>query len=80
LLYSSVPICKTFNQSLAACIFPYEWKNSFTTPVYKSGNNDLVINMANNKIICFTQTLGKMNGAFIIIHFQQFPATWQPFK
>lgn len=42
----SVPICKIFNRSLSACIFPSQWKNSYVIriPIFKSGNNNLVTN------------------------------------
>jgi len=40
----SVPICKIFNRSLSAGIFPSRWKNSYVTPIFKSGNNNLVTN------------------------------------
>lgn len=45
IIYSlSVPICNIFNRSLSVGIFPSKWKNSFVTPIHKSGNNNLVTN------------------------------------
>lgn len=40
----SIPICKIFNRSLTIGFFPSQWKNSFVTPIYKSGDKNLVTN------------------------------------
>lgn len=34
----SVPLCILFNRSLVIGSIPFQWKTSFITPIYKSGN------------------------------------------
>lgn len=40
----AVPIHKLFSHSLSKGIFPFQWKNSYITPIHKSGIKSLVSN------------------------------------
>lgn len=42
-ILSSV-LCNIFNLSLQRGIFPHEWKKSYITPIFKSGNRSLIEN------------------------------------
>jgi hypothetical protein len=40
----SIPLCRLFNRSLKVGVFPPQWKNSFITPIFKSGNKSCITN------------------------------------
>jgi len=40
----AIPIHKLFSHSLSKGVFPFQWKNSYVTPIHKSGVKNLVSN------------------------------------
>ncbi|KAL4152733.1 hypothetical protein QTP88_000566 [Uroleucon formosanum] len=53
----TVPLCILFNRSLILGSIPSQWKTSFITPIYKSGNKSLI---ANYRPIAKQSTLPKL--------------------